>query len=48
MKRFSIKQYLAAIGKKGGRRNTPAQQSARAENGKKGGRPATAKTARKP
>ena len=34
-----IKDYLAAIGRRGGKANTAAQNAARARNGKLGGRP---------
>jgi hypothetical protein len=32
-------RYAVALGRRGGQANTPAQQVARAENGKLGGRP---------
>jgi len=32
-------RYAVALGRRGGQANTPAQQIARAENGKLGGRP---------
>lgn len=35
----AAKDWLAFLGSKGGKANTAAQQAARAENGKKGGRP---------
>lgn len=34
-----VKDYLAAIGRRGGAANTAAQNAARAANGRKGGRP---------
>jgi len=34
-----VKDYLAAIGRRGGTANTAAQNAARVRNGKKGGRP---------
>ena len=34
-----VKDYLAAIGRRGGQANTAAQNAARARNGKLGGRP---------
>jgi hypothetical protein len=34
-----VKDYLAAIGQRGGQANTAAQNAARAANGRKGGRP---------
>lgn len=34
-----VRDYLAAIGRRGGQANTAAQNAARASNGKLGGRP---------
>jgi hypothetical protein len=34
-----ITEAARALGSKGGRANTPAQNAARAKNGRKGGRP---------
>ena len=34
-----VKQVMREMGRKGGTANTPAQNAARSENGKKGGRP---------
>lgn len=34
-----VKQVMREMGRKGGSANTPAQNAARSENGKKGGRP---------
>ena len=39
MSKSEITKYLAEIGRKGGKVNSAAQNAARRENGKKGGRP---------
>jgi hypothetical protein len=39
----SIRQYLAAIGSKGGQVKSPAKAAASQANGRKGGRPRKAK-----
>jgi hypothetical protein len=44
----NIKTYLAAIGRRGGKANTPAQNAARRKNGKKGGRPRKTRQVNKP
>lgn len=40
-----LKEHLAEIGRKGGRSTSAAKKAASAENGKKGGRPRTRKSA---
>lgn len=41
----NLKEHLAIIGRKGGRSTSAAKRAASAENGKKGGRPRTKRTA---
>lgn len=41
----NLKEHLAVIGRKGGRSTSTAKRAASAENGKKGGRPRTKRTA---
>lgn len=41
----NLKEHLAAIGRKGGSSKSAAKRAASAENGKKGGRPRTRRTA---
>lgn len=44
MKKTDLKIYLSKIGKRGGKANTEAQNAARRENGKLGGRPRKSKS----
>lgn len=39
MAKSAVSRYLAAIGKTGGERTSPAKAAASRENGKRGGRP---------